>query len=150
MIQLINFDQETLDTMQSILKEATTKCSEYYSCANFIGFKRLCREDAMKDGPFNSLVCVKAAKFSWKVRAFSNVKPSVQFKVDMNTDDLVKVNKKTRTLILHILERDYVCRDPQQTVTTLGGTSNTSSGKKNSNENTLIHLIRTQTTMICQ
>ena len=136
MIQLVNFDRQTLDRMQSILKEATTKCSEYYSCANFIGFKRLCREDVLKDGPFNSLDCVKAAKLSWKVRAFSNVKPSVQFKVDMTTDALVKVNNKTQILILHILERDYVSINPQQTVTTLGSSRNTSSGKKDSNKKT--------------
>lgn len=42
------------------------------------------------------------------------MKQSVQFKVDMTTVDLVKVDDKILSLILNIRERDYVNRRPQQ------------------------------------
>ena len=107
MIQLVDFDRETLDKIQLILKPATSRCSEYYSRANYIGFKRVSETESRYHGPFNSLGCIKDARLRWKVRAFSNVKPSVQFKVDMSTDELVTVDKKTQLLIMDILERDY-------------------------------------------
>ena len=49
-------------------------------------------------------------------------------------DDLVKVDKKTQTLIFNILEREYVCRNSQQLVASLSSRKNTSSGKKDSNK----------------
>ena len=42
-----------------------------------------------------------------KLKHSQNVKPSVQFKVDMAFDNLVTVDKKTQTLIINILEKDY-------------------------------------------
>ena len=107
MIQLVNFNRKKLDEIQDILKVATTKCSEYYSRANYIGFKRPLAEEGRDCVSFSSLDYVKTARLQWKVRAFTNVKPSVQFKVDMATDDVLKVDKKTLTLIINILERDY-------------------------------------------
>ena len=89
------------------MKVATTKCSEYYSRANYIGFKRPLPDESRDCVPFNSLDYVKTARLQWKVRAFSNVKPSVQFKVDMMTTDIVKVDKKTHNLIVDILESEY-------------------------------------------
>ena len=38
MIQLVNFNRQRLDEIQNISKNATTKCSKYYSRANYIGF----------------------------------------------------------------------------------------------------------------
>ena len=64
-------------------------------------------EESRHSVPFNSLDYLKTARLQWKVRAFSNIKPSVQFKVDMTTSDTVKVDKKTNDLIINILERDY-------------------------------------------
>ena len=107
MIQLVDFDCETLDKIQAVFKEAIGKCAEFYSRANFIGFKKMLPDTDLLTESFNSLGCVKSAKLRWKVRAFSNVKPSVQFKVDMTSDNLVTVDKKTQTLIVDILERDY-------------------------------------------
>jgi len=107
MIQLVDFDRESLQKIQLILKDATSKCAEYYSRANYIGFKRIAPENRSYDS-FDSLGCVKSACVRWKVRAFSNIKPSVQFKVDMTSNNLVTVDKKTQTLIMDILERDYI------------------------------------------
>ena len=107
MIQLVNFDRENLQKIQLILKDATSKCAEYYSRANYIGFKRITPETRSYDS-FDSLGSVKSACVRWKVRAFSNIKPSVQFKVDMASSNLVTVDKKTHTLIMDILERDYI------------------------------------------
>ena len=94
MAQLLDFNQQILDKIQLALKPATSKFSEYYSRANYICFKRLSDEER-DNGPFNSLGYVKAVYLHWKVCAFSIVKSSVQFKVDITTDDLVKVYKKT-------------------------------------------------------
>ena len=122
MIQLVDFDRVILDKIQLILKPATTRCPEYYSRANYIGFKRVSETERDNHGSFNSLGCIKSARLRWKVRAFSNVKPSVQFKVDMTTDDLVRVDKKTQLLIMDILERDYASSKTQ--------VDSNSSGKK--------------------
>ena len=51
MIQLINFNREKLDQIQNILKAATSRCSEFYSRANYIGSKRLSSEDIERNGP---------------------------------------------------------------------------------------------------
>ncbi len=42
------------------------------------------------------------------MRTFLNKNPSVQFKVDMSSDNPVTVDKKTQRLIIDILERDYI------------------------------------------
>ena len=109
-----------------ILKPATISCSEYYSRANYIGFKRVSETERDNHGSFNSLGYIKAAHLRWKVRAFSNVKPSVQFKVDMSTDELVTVDKKTQLLIMDILERDYASSTMQ--------VNRNSSGKNKNNK----------------
>jgi len=67
MIQLVNFDRKKLDEIQAILKVATTKCSEYYSRANYIGFKRPLPDESRDCVPFNSLDYVKTARLQWKV-----------------------------------------------------------------------------------
>ena len=54
------------------------------------------------------------AQDSATVVAFSNIKPSIQFKVDMTTSELVRVDKKTQTLIINILEREYMTRNQQK------------------------------------
>ena len=92
MIQLVDFDRETLGTIQVIFKDAMGKCAEYYSRANFIGFKKVLPDYDLATEPFNSLGCLKAARLRWKVRAFSNVKLSVQFKIDMTSYNLVTVD----------------------------------------------------------
>ena len=92
MIQLVNFDRKTLDTIQAIFKDAMGKCAEFYSRANFIGFKTALPDSNLATEPFNTLGCLKAARLRWKVRAFSNVKLSVQFKIDMTSYNLVTVD----------------------------------------------------------
>ena len=90
----------------------------YYSGANYIDFKRL-SDEKRTNNPYISHGYVKAAYLYWKVRMFSNVKPSVQFTVGMTTNDLVKVHKKTQFLILGISERDYVNNRTQELILTL-------------------------------
>ena len=150
MIQLVNFNWETLDTIQNILKEATTRCSEYKSWANYIGFKRLYGKDIGKNGPFNSLGCVKAAQICWKVQAFLTVKPIVQFYVDMTTRDLVKVDNKTQSLWSLIFFKETILiyehnnhHVPQVTKRQVGR-------KDIIAKNALGHLIRTLITIIRQ
>ena len=53
MIKLVNLNREILDKIKMILKPATCKCSEYYSRANYIGFKWLSSGER-DNGPFNS------------------------------------------------------------------------------------------------
>ena len=138
MIQLVNFNRQRLDEILKIFQSATTKCSEYYSRANYIGFKRPTVEERM-DTTKNYIELVKAARLQWKVRAFSNIKPSVQFKVDMTTSDLVKVDKKTQTLIIDILEREYVTTDERSVRTT--STVNKKKGRdKNNGSKTTIEV----------
>ena len=110
MIQLVNFIRQTLDEIHDILKVATTKCSEYYSHVNYIGFKRPLVKESRDCLTFDSIDYIQTTCLQWKVRAFSNVKSSVQFKVDMMTTDIIKVDKNTHNLIVDILERDYNTR----------------------------------------
>ena len=58
MIQFVNFNREKLDEIQNILKVATTKCSDYYSRANYIGFKRPLAEESRDRVPSNSIDCI--------------------------------------------------------------------------------------------
>ena len=87
----------------------------YYSGANYIDFKRL-SDEKRTNNPYISHGYVKAAYLYWKVRMFSNVKPSVQFTVGMTTDDLVEVDKKTQFQILDIFERDNVNNRTQEII----------------------------------
>ena len=66
MIQLMDFDRESLQKIQLILKDATSKCAKYYSRANYIGFKRIAPEKRSYDS-FDSLGYVKSACVRWKV-----------------------------------------------------------------------------------
>ena len=66
MIQLVDFDRESLQKIQLILKDATSKCGEYYSRSNYIGFKRIAPEKRSYDS-FDSLGYVKSACVRWKV-----------------------------------------------------------------------------------
>ena len=89
------------------MEEVPPKCSEYYSQSNYIGFKRLLIKER-RDVPFNYRSCVKVACLQWKVRKLSNIKLSIQFKVDITKDDLVDLVEKTQNSIMGILERDYI------------------------------------------
>ncbi len=55
MIQFVDFDRENLEMIQAILKEVTGKCAEYYSRANFIGFKKILPDAVLLTVPYNSL-----------------------------------------------------------------------------------------------
>ena len=110
MTQLVNSDREKSDDIQNALKEVTTECSEYYSRANFIGFKWPSVKDT-RYVPFNFLSCVNAAYKQCKIWIFLNIKPSGQFMVYITTNDLFKVDKKPHDMIMDILERDHVITD---------------------------------------
>ena len=69
MAQLLDFNQQILDKIQLILKPTTTKCFEYYSRANYFGFKRLSDEER-DNGSYNSLGYAKAVCLHWKVHTF--------------------------------------------------------------------------------
>ena len=92
MVQLVEFDFPKLESLKAIFDKLITKCGSYYSRANEITFTKSSNDDELpwldKQPSQYYFEEIKKTNFTFKVNAYSNVNPTVEFHVDVKEDTI--------------------------------------------------------------
>jgi len=105
MVQLVEFDFAMLNQLKTIFDKLIVKCGMYYNRTNQIIFQKLDHDGWGYNTTQDYLEQIQKTKFTFKVNAYSNVNPTVEFCVDVQ-EGKITVDEQTENLISSIFEKN--------------------------------------------
>ena len=112
-VLLVEFNRTKLDDLKILFNKMITQCGEYYNRANHIKFNKASNEMWSKHSTSTDdyFEVIKKCVFDFEVYAYSNIKPSVKFHLNMSEEKLT-IDQETKDRINLIFETNISDETP--------------------------------------